>query len=468
MRDKLLLIASLVCFFGLTISCAPTTALPKDELSTIVVSDIVPSATATETIMSNAVFPSPTSTADVLPSSPTPMATMLPIASPGAELAQALDGPPVVLVYNDGVLMRTDVEGSGFEKVTAPLGQVGDLVWMYFQTNPPQVSPDGRFVIVFNSVSSSRGNWQLVDLQTEEIVVTGQGQSRLSPTWSPNSQQFAYLDDEQICVFDLILETNNCNVIGPDLIGAVWSPAGEQIAVAQADFAAEEFAGQVWLFEVATKMAKDIGIYEIPPQATINEAFEWTIDGNSLLIKSTTENMPSVLYSVIDGTTVKFAQPVQTISPNGQYVLYKSAEVEQINDGVKYPLPTNEICPRGTLKLHSWDWSPDNEHFAYLFSCTGTNSSDRRWVTVLSIITGEILWQEEVTDIESAFPLEFLYWSPDGAYLLLDEPDELYEGQRQLSPIWRIAADGSSPLEIILEHGFLLGTVQQWSRSGED
>jgi hypothetical protein len=98
----------------------------------------------------------------------------------------------------------------------------------------------------------------------------------------------------------------------------------------------------------------------------------------------------------------------------------------------------------------------------------GTNSSDRRWVTVLSIITGAILWQEEVTDIESAFPLEFLYWSPDGAYLLLDEPDELYEGQRQLSPIWRIAADGSSPLEIILEHGFLLGTVQQWSRSGED
>lgn len=458
MRDKLPFIALIICLTILS-GCTSTTASPESELSTFTSTEAMPSVMPTTTATSTAAPLLPTLTVDTIPTVPTPTASALPTMNPASQPVQSPDGPPVVFLYKDGFLTRTDIDGSGFELMARPLGGIGDVVWMYFWANPPQVSPDGRWLIVFNSVSSSRGNWQVIDLQTSNEVATGQGQSRLSPTWSPNSQQFAYLAERQVCIFDLMSLSDNCTVIGSDLIGAVWSPAREQIAVAQANF---DFTGQVWLFQAASKTAEIIGTFEVPPQATVNDALEWAADGSSLLIKGTTENVPSILYSVIDETAVTFTEPLQTISPNGQYILYKSGVVEKVDGTIQYLLPTNEVCSRVIFKLHNWDWSPDNERLAYLLSCTDSDAQERSWLIVINVTTGELLWQQEIVALDNTFPLEFLYWSPDGKYLLLDEPDELYEGQRQLSPIWRIMADGSTSLEVIAEHGFLLGTVRQW------
>ncbi|MBE2223876.1 MAG: PD40 domain-containing protein [Anaerolineae bacterium] len=371
------------------------------------------------------------------------------------------DDPLVVLLYRDGVLARTDVAGSAVEPVAKPLGAVGDTVWLYFWTNSPQISLDGRYLITSTSVSSSRGKWQVTDLQTGEEVASGQGQSRLSPTWNPDSQQFAYLVEEQVCIFDLAEQTETCVTLAPDLIGASWSPAGDYIAVAQANFSEEGATGQVWLLQTTTKTAEKIGTFETPLEATVNDAFEWTDDGSGLLIKSTHEEVASLLYRVDEGTTLPFSQPVHSLSPNGQYILYRAGAVGPVAGGIAYTLPVNESCMQPKLGLHNWDWSPDGKNLAYLLSCAEVPLTS--WLSVLNASTGELLWQQEIANLPgNTYPIEFVYWSPDGAYLLLDEPDELYEGQRQLSPVWRVLADGSGLSEVVTDAGFLLGAVSQW------
>jgi len=83
---------------------------------------------------------------------------------------------------------------------------------------------------------------------------------------------------------------------------------------------------------------------------------------------------------------------------------------------------------------------------------------------MLDAETGDVLWQREIikADIGTTSPPDFLYWSPDGDYLLLDGPDEPYPGQPHLSPIWRLRADGTGELVPVVEQGFLLGVISQW------
>ena len=64
------------------------------------------------------------------------------------------------------------------------------------------------------------------------------------------------------------------------------------------------------------------------------------------------------------------------------------------------------------------------------------------------------------TPAEALYPLDRLFWSPDGAYLLLDGPDTTGEFTRPLSPIWRLAADGMGELEVLVEGGYLVEVFQ--------
>lgn len=351
---------------------------------------------AAETAVPNSPTPTPTPTQTIVPTlTSSPTAPALPI------------GSPVVFFYNDGYLSRTDIEGSGIELITT--SAVGETVWLRFWSYPPQISPNGHWLIVPISISRNRGAWQLFDLQERVIAVTGYGQSQLSPTWSPDSQRFAYLADDGICLYELASQTETCTFIGENLWGASWSPQGSYVAVTQADLTVECCRGQVWLFDVNTETAVSIGTYTAPPQASVSEAIEWTTDGVALMIKSADENVLSVLYSVTGDTPLTFTKQVRALAPDGQQLLFRTGEIGRLDGTIVYTLPTNETCSRALLGIHNWDWSPDGKRLAYLLSCIA--SPETSWLYMLDAETGDVLWQREIimADIGATLPPEFLY-----------------------------------------------------------
>ena len=408
---------------------------------------------------SSTLYPSPSPTFYASPPpvptfTPIPTSTFTPTPIPLPTSATLPQGAPIIFLYTNNYLSRTDRDGSEIELITNSIEPVGEQVWLTFVALPPQVSPDGQWLIIYNG----RGRWQLLDLTRWEVRSAGQGQPRLSPTWSPDSQSFAYLANNQLCIYQLDSETNSCLFTGEDLLGASWSPNGLDIAVAQGDFTSECCVGEIWLIHIADGMAKMIGTYSVPPEATANQIFEWVTMSDSLLVKGYTP----FLYSSIDEATIQFQEAVVDISPNGQSILYNSGRVVSIDGTIDYQLPLNPECPGFKIGIHNWDWSPVGDRLAYLSSCS-SELSINNWLYVLDSQTGEILWQKEISAIDSQFPLEFLYWSPDGEYLFLDEPDESYDSYA-LSPIWRVKSDNTSTIEPIVEEGFLLGIVQQWMK----
>lgn len=396
-------------------------------------------------------YASPTSM-PILTTAPTFTVAPTPFSLPtSATLPQTA---PFIFLYANNYLSRTDEDGSAIQHITNSIEPVGEQVWLTFIALPPQISPDGQWLIIYNG----RGRWQLLDLARWEVRNTGQGQLHLSPTWAPDSQSFAYLANNQLCIYKLDTGTDACLFTGENLLGASWSPNDLYIAVAQGDFTSECCVGKIWLINIADGMTKMIGSYSAPPEATTNQIVEWVANGESLLVKGYTP----FLYSVSDETTVQFQEAVVDISPNGQNILYNSGHIGSINGTVDYQLPLNPDCPGFKIGIHNWDWSPVGDRLAYLSSCS-LELSISNWLYVLNSQTGKIVWQKEISEINSQFPLEFLYWSPDGEYLFLDEPDEIYDSHA-LSPIWRIKSDNTSTIDPIVEEGFLLGIVPQWRK----
>ena len=375
-----------------------------------------------------------------------------------------LVGEPTIFIYHNGVLGRTDVNGSGFERLTPFIDQVDEEIWRTFFVNPPQVSPNGRFLLQYIGVNVRLGSWQLFDLESNEVVASGHGQSRISATWAPDSQRFAYLEDGAVCIYNLEGKSDECTAVSNNLIGATWSPVGEHIAIAAGNFDAPGFTGQVWLLYPDSGVVESIGTYETSPHGTVEDLFEWTADGSQFLIKSSSENVTSLLYNVANSTIQPFSQPVKTISPDGRTIIYNSGMVENLDSGVTYALPTNEACPHVPFGLHNWDWSPDGTRLGFLLFCH--NNEETSWLSIFGTSSGEVLWQRKITAIDSSFSLQTLYWSPADDYLFLEEPDSAFKGS--LSPIWRIAVDGSGEIEPFFESGFLIGVVPQWAQEGGD
>lgn len=397
----------------------------------------------------------------VPPSSPVP-STVTPAVQSTAHSEPASIPTPVVaapiLFYDSGDLLRTDVIG-GAALSLAPVFAGGEP-GAYFYTNPPRVSPDGRWLLVSISTSPTAGRWQLFDVMTGEQIAAGGGQSRISPAWSPDSAAFAYLDEGGVCIYSIEPASETCIPVAADLIAAAWSPDGATIALVQMDTSIECCRVAVRLFAVDENESFAIGVIEPPPQANTEEFMEWT-DGR-LLLKSTSADVPSILYNPVDGATLHYEGWIRDVSPDGRLLLDDSGAVIGLDGATAYVLPANEACPRPILTGANWAWSPEGKQLAFLLNCAA--ASDGSWLYVVDATTGEIHWDKALPLPAGAlYPLDRIFWSPDGTYLLLDGPDTTAEFTRPLSPVWRLAADGSGELEVLKESGYLVDVVAAWS-----
>lgn len=324
----------------------------------------------------------------------------------------------IVLFARDDDLWRTDLNGELLEQLTEGgmlkwgMSQRGDDWWVLASIyRPPQVSPDGRWIVL----SQTGLDLILVDVVTHARTrLPGRGAPIVA--WSPDSCHFAYVpepvDGAELYLYDirsgqakrLIVMEEDTSGVG--IRDVVWSPDGRAIAFACCFASAHpeyrgDLVGEIRRFDVVSRQTEVVGEIRVPVAGS--HRLCWTADGQLI---TTTGPIPDACCS--------YAPPRSpaAISPDS----LRFAELA--------PIPSGQP-----------DWSGPSH------------------LIVGEIVTGRVLWQQEL-----AINAKTVAWSPDSQYLLLD--DDLAD-----SPIWRIEADGTGDLEQIVEDGFLLQVVFIWQSS---
>lgn len=321
-----------------------------------------------------------------------------------------------VLFARDDDLYRADPDGKVVEQLTTG-GRLGwgmaandDDWWLEAMMQPPRVSPDG-YTIAFAPHNTT-------------VVVAGVQRPLLSTplefsgsgvlAWSPDSRWLAYAVDEndiersQLAVYDLYHQTTALllDEVMPDIRNLAWSPDGSRIAfgccfVEDFDDEGEYLGtqtGDLRVVRVGTRQVETAG----PLWSSIgggNQGFCWTKDNQ--------------VAGVTAEDTAELSSQCST-------------------------LPDGNTAPDGQRR----------------FFVTGPPQPDAAVETVYTLVVEDVsageLWRR---DLERGLSPQA--WSPDGAYILLDD-------DANHSPIWRIRADGTGELEVLIEDAYLLAVVPAW------
>lgn len=276
---------------------------------------------------------------------------------------------------------------------------------------PPSVSPDGRWIVL----SQTGFDLVLVDVVTHrQVEVPGPGSPVVA--WSPDSRHFAYVPEAagvaELYVYDIQSGRTERLIAleegGDDawmvIRDVVWSPDSRYIAFACCFTSIQsdyrgDLVGEIWRLDVSSRQIEAVGV--ITTSVASNPRLCWAADGRLVVM---TELAP-----VTHCSYTPLRSPV-AISPDGVRV--------------------------ARLAPVSWD---------------GSDWSGPSRLSVVEVATEQVLWQQELTINAKA-----VAWSPDGRHLVLD--DELAH-----SPIWEVEMGDADGLEPILEDGFLLEVVSQWS-----
>jgi hypothetical protein len=342
----------------------------------------------------------------------TPVPT--PAGAPGADL--------VLLYVHDGDLWRADVSGAHRQRLTTgqPLsqrdrGRGEGCDWGRFSWGcPTHVSPDGRWIVQWAGASGML----LVD-------VTGGAQGwlpgpiSLNVAWSPDGRTLAWSPDpdapgSSVGVVEVYAYDTERGWVErlfqgdrerwDSLSHLVWSPDGRQIAFTcclEEILVDGKYQGDVWRDIHALDVARGNTRYldRIESHLGSGTSLCWTAAG-----EITTTREEGVASSPV-------TRPWEARrSPDG--VLYAATD----------PVDPEDRAGQGPSRL-----------------------------TVLRWETREVVWERALDVAVGA-----LRWSPDGSSLLLDDYDPD-------TPIWRLPSDGMGEPEVVIEAGFLIDVVPQWS-----
>lgn len=442
----------------LTLMACDARLMTEDVLTTITVTSPATVAKLTDAAEQA------TSTLTILTAEPaTPTAT---VAATGAATAPATPAPiddgrlpsitiqpapigALLIYHSDGHLYRATVSGSESRRLTLqPLAGANDpmAVDALFGFRSPVVSPDGRLLAL-------NGNWggaAVLDLVTGEAIGIGRGRAILSPSWSPDSRQLAYVtQDDRLCIYNLISEPDDCPFTPEDLLmEVVWSPTGSLIAAAvvtpPVEGSSDCCVGRVWLVDVSTGAVTDVAFFITGFEYAPGEAFQWLPDGSGLAIKRLNQSSGAIVR-LADGAMVTFDEWIADVAPDGGTVLHPSGALSAADGTALALLPGADECVEFLNVVHAW--SPDGR-LAYTLRCGFDNPpAGANVLTVIEPATGTVEWQRELA--AGLFPVE---WSPDGQFILLDDA-------AGASPIWRLAADGVGEPAVLVEDGGLLGVI---------
>jgi WD40 repeat protein len=269
-------------------------------------------------------------------------------------------------------------------------------------SRPPQLSPDGQWIAV-----SSKGQ-EIILIDVDQQIET----RLLEPgaplvAWSPNSQHLAYTSDyKSLSIYDVqedkmirFLENDGVS----DISNIVWAPDSRIIAfgccfVWGTTPGSSVNTGQIRTFDVFTNQMTVVGETWISIGGGSPELC-WTSDGQVALIENT-DRIVNCSYT---------------------------------------PLSYKALSPDGQRQASLKNALPDDKYW------TGPS------LLTVHNLAGDLLWERRLEE-----NVRLSTWSPNGQYILLD--DDL----QNHSPIWRMKADGTGEIEIVVEDGFLLNVIPAW------
>lgn len=363
--------------------------------------------------------------ATAFPAASTPTAPSVPLTViPVPRTASPSEPGRVVLYARDDDLWRTDVSGLHREPLTVgrALNWRNEWVTDWLQAarqRPPRVSPDGRWIAFpgGEEVVSTYGQLTAVFAAGDMLVVDVTGHTQASfrqpgagvVDWAPNSRSFAYVvsspEGDRLCVYDPARGRATSLLSRQGIKHFAWSPDSRYIAFTCCFEVVEPYTvtgrstGLVQRLDVSTQQLERVG------QAQIGVASSgslcWSMDGRVI---TTTEG--AVRCSPQD------AWWTSGVSADGTRI--------------------TRLTP-----LYSADGTANGAVLA-----TARYADGR---------AGSVLWERQVREAN----VTRAYWSPDDRYLLLDDEDPH-------SPVWRLQADGTGQLEVVVDDGYLLGVVSQW------
>lgn len=317
-----------------------------------------------------------------------------------------LSSSPVILFASHDDLWRTDLMGTKKEQ----LSQGKALKWYQdwgsdwleaAKYRRPQVAPDGQWVAF-----STGDDVRIIEVAQHTETVVAQARAGVVD-WAPDSRSFAYVvsspEGDGLCIYNIERKAAECLPNQQNIKHFAWSPDNRYIAFTCCFKEVEPYTVTAKSVGQVQRLDVSTQQLEIVGQAQIGVA-----------------SSCSLCWSA-DGRVITTTEGAVRCSPQDAKWSGLSADKTQIA----------LITP--------------------LFSADGATDGARLTVALYTDdVIGSTLWERKIQEPN----ISRVYWSPDGQYLLLDDEAR--------SPVWRLKADGTGQLEVVVDDGYLLGVIPKW------
>ncbi len=327
----------------------------------------------------------------------------------GMSTGPGLPGLALLLARDDD-LYRADAQGRVVERLTegGALGwgmAAGGDWWIKAKSLPPAVSPDGHRI----ALSPDGRRVTLVAVgDPKSLEPLAPGSSIFA--WSPDSRLLAYVAREDGAAVDqlMIYDTYKATAAplmaegAPEITSLAWSPDGFRVAFGCCFEDGDSAAG-----EPGTAGGR-LRVAYLGGQVSTVGALWRSVAGGTQTFCWTEDRQVKPIEGAAGATGHCSSPPDRNVSPDGQRRF----------DVFIPPQPDPAV------------------ETVYQLVVEGPASGET--------------WRRDLP--AGLWPIA---WAPDGDYLLLD--DTLSH-----SPIWRLRADGTGDLEVVIADGYLLDVVAVW------
>jgi Tol biopolymer transport system component len=344
--------------------------------------------------------------------------------------------------------------GDVFDHFYGPVERMED-VRMYTQFNfGPQMSPNGRYLLLPGVGGySGPGSGAPPDAENTGLwfVNLQPGETRqLLPraklfTWSPYGDRIAYVDGDTLYMLSIAEGTEPQPLFShPDLWGlyARWSPDGQYVATMTTvqnqpdESGSPELQNTYWLVSVYDQSAVELAERADFAMEYAAENMTWSPTGRYLLVRNQVFDLDGRQLSPVFPGGARWLPASKQLEASGQELLLVNGR-----DGlIIMTIEGEELVRINDAFVDTWAFSHDGRFLAYL------NPYDETDLIIFNLNNGEI---QHLGPIPHRFSLQ---WSTSDDYLLLDDSG-------RTSPIWALAIEPGSQMQVIVEEGTLIAAL---------